>query len=62
MQGETEFVVKQDGTVENSWWTPEIGEYICELCGNRGTEKCQQDVNGSTIPLFICVNANPYCG
>jgi hypothetical protein len=61
MGGEIELSINLNGTVETPWWTPEIAEYICDLCGKRGTEACQQEeVDGLTV--LRCVNINPYCG
>lgn len=54
--------IKPDGTVETPWWRPEIAEYICELCGKKGTDACQQKIEGLSLPLIRCLNANPYCG
>lgn len=54
--------IKPDGTVETPWWSPEIAGYICELCGKKGTDECQQKVDGLSLQIGICVNTNPYCG
>ncbi len=60
---QTEIVlsIKPDGTIESPWWSPEVAEYICDLCGKKGTDECRQKVGGS-ISLIVCVNANPFCG
>ncbi len=64
MSGETELNISLDGTVETPWWTAEIAEYICELCGKKGTKACQEEVTvgGSSFTIGRCVNINPYCG
>jgi len=62
MGGVIELNIKPNGTVETPWWTPETAEYICEICGKKGTEACQEPVEGSNFSIIKCVNANPYCG
>jgi hypothetical protein len=51
MLTEIELVIRPDGTVESPWWTPEIAEYLCSLCGRWGSEECEN-----------CLNRNPWCG
>ncbi len=40
-------------TISSQWWTPELQELFCEICDDKGTEKCNK---------ITCQTANPWCG
>ena len=46
-----ELFINPDGTVLSPWWSEEAAEYLCDLCGNRDSEKCKD-----------CLNKNRWCG
>lgn len=68
-----EIKFNNDGTVETPWWTPEIADLICKICGSNGWEKFGR-VSPSefmTLPeegkkkwgrCFLCTNRQPFCG
>jgi len=43
------------GRIESDWWTPEVGDLICALCG-----KCQ-GWRTEEKPID-CLAGNPWCG
>lgn len=46
--------IKIDGDkVSTDWWTPEIKELFCDICGKSGTTECNKTT---------CQVANPWCG
>ena len=45
-----DLVITPDGDIGASWWTPEVAEILCSICGKQG-EQCAW-----------CVNRNPWCG
>lgn len=41
-----------DGSqVSTDWWTKEIGDLFCDLCGKKNSNEC-----------ILCQNDKPWCG
>lgn len=53
MQQEIELIINGD-TVESPWWSSEMSEYMCLLCG----KECDKN----ELQVRVCLNANPFCG
>lgn len=45
-----DLVITRNGDIGASWWTPEVAEILCSLCGRKGKD------------CTWCVNRNPWCG
>jgi hypothetical protein len=50
-----ELIIRKDGTVCCNWWTPEIAEILCKLCGKEDEACVTEGPNA-------CSNTNPWCG
>jgi hypothetical protein len=60
-----------EGKIKIPWWTPEIAEIACSLCGHDGWQKFgaispMEFLNDSKQeefgPCFRCSTRNPWCG
>lgn len=52
---EFEIRIQRGGLVFCSWWTPEVGDVCCEMCGQCPGWRTDQ------VPS-TCTNGNPWCG
>lgn len=59
MQEEIEVTI-ENGVITIDWWTPEVGDLICDLCGECVGWREKGFL--TTGVVNTCPHANPYCG
>lgn len=68
---EIEIKFNPDGSVETPWWSLEIAEMVCSLCGKGGGWSRFGKITPTEIfaenkskwgKCHLCPTRNPYCG
>lgn len=73
MLTEIEIRFTPDGKAKAQWWSPEIAEMLCSICGPKGWQKygpispeemflSQKEGEEKFGRCFMCSTRNPYCG
>ena len=63
--GKIELTISPDGNLESLWFAEQMVDYICDLCGKKGSDGCQIEVpldNGEMMYVKTCTATSPFCG